>query len=578
MPNFCGYCGSSNAGGKFCTSCGRPINDSPEALGASPAESPQVSETLAPPTVPPPPSPPPVAEPTATPVPTTPAPLPPAPPPPAQPQGETPFVPQAAPLAGQPAVAYLPPQAPRVNPFVGWPISDYVRDTVAAFCLFATLGMPWHFELEDKGGQQWWVVISVLLSVGSLAVAYAAKARMAPGWYPTHFRLLKLALNVPLLASVVAAVVNELINIGEPFEGGLGIGIAMALAGCTLALQPRQADEEPDHSDDRMWNAVSQTLAIAAPVVGILAFAAFVIDDVTEDSRLFDEVLGFVAWALVTLVMMLVVVGWPALGYIGGSSAWRRVFATSTFTVVAIGLLALASDGDGLFTWPAFERWKGAAGIGGTLLVGAAAGLSVTRAQQRRTDARVALLDGWLLTAVSALRISAAGAGVAALALLVGVINAEEVEAAAIVSLLTVAVAAVASAIASNLVGHDGRHRANVLGLIGGVLLAGFIAIGVVNGEEVGLGPISLPEGGFMAMFPVTGWFVAALLCLPVLAAYSLTVPREVRRAFGPLVQPKQSGQPMAYPGGDPQQQPPPYPQQQYPGQQPGGPPPPSGS
>ena len=105
---------------------------------------------------------------------------------------------------------------------------------------------------------------------------------------------------------------------------------------------------------------------------------------------------------LVTVAMMLVVVGWPAVGLFGGSPAWRRVFATAAFTVLVVGLFSLASDGDGLFTWPPFEKWNGAGGIGGTFVLGAAAGLAVSRAQERRTSGVLAPLDGWLRTARSA--------------------------------------------------------------------------------------------------------------------------------------------------------------------------------
>jgi hypothetical protein len=477
---------------------------------------------------------------------------------------------------------------PKVNPFIGWPISDYVRDVAALFCLFAALGMPWHIEAEYKGGEQWWVVIAVLLSVGSVAVPYVAKARVVPAWGPTHFRLLKLGLNVPFLASVLAALIDELINVGELGEGGFGVGIAMGLAGCALAVQPRQADEEPGHADDPLWNNAARFTAVAAPAVAVLAFLGYIVDDVAGDGVLFDEPLGFFALFLVTVAMMLVVVGWPAVGLFGGSPAWRRVFATAAFTVLVVGLFSLAGDGDGLFTWPPFEKWNGAAGIGGTVVLGAAAGLAVSRAQERRSNGVLAPLDGWLRTARAAVMVSAGGSGVAALALLVGIVNSDDVEASAIVATLLVVAIGAAAGVAITMLSDPGHNRVVVLALLGAEVIVGFIAMGIINGEEVALGPVRLPDaeliGATALTFPITGWVVAAWVCLPALAAYALTVPPEVRAALGPLVQQRQPGSPPAYPHapqGYPQQgYPPPghpqaYPPAQPPGQQP--PPPPPG-
>jgi hypothetical protein len=515
MPTYCAHCGAEHVSeGGFCAHCGQPIQPG----------------VAAPPThQPPPPT----------------------------------YDPQMYPQPS-PALPRYPPQPvpPKVNPFLGWPVGDYVRDAAALFCLFATLGMPWHIEIDDKASEQWWVVIAVLLSVLSLAVPYVAKARVVPMWGPAHFRLLKLGLNVPFLASVLAAIINELIKVGEPFEGGLGIGIAMGLAGCALAVQPRQADEDPAHLDDRFWSRLGTITAIAAPVVAVLSFVGYLIDDIADQGVLFDEPLGFVALLLLTVVMMLAVMGWPVIGYVGGSPAWRRVFATVAFTVVVIGLFALASDGDGLFFWPPFEKWNGAAGFGGTFVLGAAAGLSVTRAQERRASGTVPPLDGWLRTARAAMKVSAAGSGVAAIALVIGIVNNDEVEASAIVATVMVVLVGAAAGVALVMLSDPGKNRVLVLGLLGAEVVVGFIAMGILNGEEVALGPVRLPDAELVGtgalIFPITGWIVAAWVCLPVLAAYALTVPREVRAAFGPLVQQRPPGYPPQYPPVAPPGHPPP--------------------
>jgi hypothetical protein len=527
MPLYCGHCGAQHGGdGGFCAHCGQPVQP------AGPPPPPAYQQ----------------------------------PPPPAYQQAPAYQQPPQGypPQQGyHPQQGYYPPQpvASRVNPFIGWPIADYVRDGAALFCLFAALGMPWHIEADYKGGEQWWVVISALLSVVSLAVPYVAKARVLPMWGPMHFRLLKLGLNVPFLASVLAALINELINVGEPFEGGLGVGIAMGLAGCALAVQPRQADEDPAHADDPLWSRLGTISAIAAPAVGVLAFVGYLIDDLADQNVLFDETLGFIAVFLLTVVMMLVLAGWPVIGYVGGSPAWRRVFATVAFTILVIGLFSLASDGDGLFFWPPFEKWNGAAGFGGTFVLGAAAGLSVTRAQERRTIGTIPPLDGWLKTARSALMVSAAGSGVAAFALVLGIVNNDEVEASAIVATLMVILVGAAAGVALTMLSNPAKNRLVVLGLASGAVVVGFIAMGIINGEEVALGPVRLPDaelvGASALTFPITGWVVAAWISLPALAAYALTVPREVRQAFGPLIQQRPAGYPQPFQPGYPQKYPP---------------------
>lgn len=546
MPYYCGHCGAQHDGqGGYCGSCGQPLQQA--APPPPPPYQPPPQQQQAPYQAPPPP-----------------------------PQQYYP------PQQGYPYPYPPQPTVPKVNPFVGWPVADYVRDAAALFCLFAALGMPWHIEADYKGGQQWWVVISALLSVASLAVPYVAKARVVPAWTPTHFRLLKLGLNVPFLASVLAALIDELINAKEVAEGGIGVGIAMGLAGCALALQPREADEDPAHTDDGPWNTAARFAAVGAPALGVLVFLAYVIDDVAGDAVLFDETLGFFALTLLTVVMTVVMAGWPAWGVFTGSPAWRRVFLTVAFTVLVVALFSLASDGDGLFTWPPFEKWKGAAGFGGTFVLGAAAGLVASRAQERRVNGLLPPVDSWLRTARSALLVSAAGSGVAALGLLIGTVNADDVEASAIVALLMVLIVTAAAGVALSMLADPRRHRVLVLGLLGAEVVVGFIAMGILNGEDVSLGPVRLPDaglvGGSALTFPITGWVVAAWLCLPALAAYALTVPREVRTAFGPLVQPRQPGYPPPYPqqpyppqpsppqqGYPPQQYPPPPPAQGYP-------------
>ncbi len=544
---FCGNCGTQNDSGSFCFHCGTALEASaspphPASPASRPADGPD--PTLQFPSVPPP-------------APATPPPAyTPKPPP-----GQAPPPGYGPPPAYAPQHGYGAPQPARstVNPFLGWPVADYVRDGGALFCLFACLGMTWDGS-GDNGGEKWWVVISVLLAVASLAAPYLARARVVPGWSPLHWRLVKLALTVPFLASVLAALVNELVNAGDDFEGGIGVAVAMGLAGAALAAQPRDADD-PMHGEDRIWNLAAVVAAVAAVAVGLLMFVGSII----ESDDIFDEFLAFLAVAVGTVGLLLAMAGWPAVGLLRGDAGSRRVFSVVAFTVLGTALFALADDGTALFFWPQVEKWYGAFGYGGTFVLGAAAGLSVASALARRPTGAGDPVEGWMRTASGALLVSAGGSLLVFVALVLGLLNdVDDIEAAPIVVAVLVLVAAGCAGFASTLFRDARRNRLLALGLIGACVLVGLIAMGVANGNDRNWEALYL---GASAALPVTGWVVAAWVTLPVLAVYALTVPRPVRSALGPLV--PQQAQPQA---GYPQPGYPPQPHHQQP-PQPGFPP-----
>lgn len=565
MPNFCGYCGAGSEGGKFCTTCGRPFDEGAQASAHDDVEATRTRDPQPSPTPPAAPAAP--AQPfAAAPVPSQPAPSQPAPPawtPPPMP------MPTPTPTAAYPQQGYAPaqrpaqrPATPTVNPFVGVPLGDYVRDALAVFFLFAALPLAW--DLGNDGSDRWWVVLAVLISVASLVVPYVAKSRVVPGWTAQHARITKLALNVPFLASVAAALVNELVNVNDDFEGGLGLGIAMGLFGSVLAMQPRQADEDPMFREDRGWNLAASATAIGAVVLGVLAFMAFFLDDLLDNSVLLDEPLRFVALALTLPVMLLVVLGWPAVGSLGGSAPWRRVFAASAITVLVADVLSRADDGDGIFLAFEVERWNYP--VGGTFLLGAAAALAISRPQQRLGAQRIEPVLGWVRTAGAALTVSGAGFLLTAVATVLVMVD-DEVEAAPVVITVLLLVCGGVALLAASLVTDVRRNLKTVLALAAGVLLVAIITAAVADSQQVGSGL----AGDGVTMYAATAFFG-----LPILALYALTVPKEVRAALGPLfpekpAYPQQPYPPQGYPQQGYPQQPPPqqYPPQGYPQQPP---------
>lgn len=567
MATYCGSCGAANESGSFCVACGRPLAAAPPTQPPAPSEPTRIAQ--------PRPVPPDQPSPTAQ-FPSVP---PPAAYPPQQPAypPQQPQPPQGYPQQGYPPQGYAPqppqqfqqPRQPKVNPFPGWPVSDYVRDAVAAFALFATLGMPWdlndepefsYLDVFNHAGERWWVVIAVILSVLSLAVPYLAKAGAVPGWSAQHYRLTKLALNAPLLLSVVVGLVLELVHIGDDASGGIGSGVAVALGGVVLALQPRAAEEAPGHSDDRLWNKIARVLYVAAPVVTVVLFLLWLLHGVVGDGEselagtldIFDPVTFFLALLVAFLLLPLALVGYPAyqLTFGARSEAWRRVLATVGATVALCSLFALASDHDGLLYWTEVEKWNGYLGGvfpgPGALLLGAAAAASVSRAQQRAT-AGPDPVSSWQATIAAALQLSAAGSALLAVATLLLMVD-DNVGGGPITVIVLLLVATGAAGFGLTLVGDLRKNRLVLLGLLAGIAVVGFVVLGVNNADDT---------GPFTALN--TGYAVAAWLALPGLAAYALTVPAAVRSALGPLV----SGGPSG-PGGHPQ---PPYPQQGYPQQ-----------
>ncbi|WP_209020535.1 zinc ribbon domain-containing protein [Nocardioides sp. 1609] len=575
MASFCAHCGAPHQGGAFCGSCGRPLGTAaqpgptPDAgpapeqptivPGGAPAPDPTTRFPSVPPQAPPPPyaaAPPPGHQP-----PPAHQPPPGYPPQPGPPQGQPlqGYPQQGYPQQGYPQQGYpQQPPAPRVNPFQGWPVADYLRDAASAVALFSALGMPWDLgsiEGYHHGGERWWVVIAVLLGVASLAVPYLAKARVVPGWGPTHYTLTKLALNAPLGLCVLAALLVELIEINDDGRGGLGSAVAMALTGVALAVQPRAAEESPQSGSDRLWTRIASGTAVGAVVLTVVLFTTWFLHGVvTDDFDLFDPFLPVVAVVVLFLLTPLALLGYPVFQSVLGarSDAWRRVLATTGFTVVVVALLSRASDGDGLFTWFTPEKWNGVAGGllpgGGGLLAGAAAALAVSRAQQRATATPDALAS-WRDTVSAALQLSAAGSALTAVALLLDSIE-TGFEAGPVVVVVLLLAAAGAAGFALTLLGDLRAHRIVLLGVLAGIVVIGFVALGILNGED-------LTEAS-------NGWTVAAWLSLPCLAAYALTVPPTVRSALGPLVPQSGSPAPHGQPQGYPQQ---PYPPQGHPQQ-----------
>lgn len=476
---------------------------------------------------------------------------------------------QGYPAPAVPTPRERAPRPPGVNPFVGVPWGDYVRDGAAALCLFTALGKPW--DSDGDGADHWWVVIAVLISFLSLAVPYVAKSRVVPGLGRDQAQLLKLGLNVPLLVSVFATVVNELVHATDLGEGGVGSGAAIALAGAALAVQPRQADEDPGLRDDRMWWSVASATAVVAVVLVVVTFVGFILRDLVGDAFLLDEVPLLLAVIISPFLSSLVLFGAPV------SAAVRRrfdgvvVLAVVGFTTLVVDLLT-SDQLDGLFGGYPVERWDTPAG--GVLLVGAAGALAVSRPVLRNARSPHPVV-GWLKTARLAFAVAGATTILVAISYVLGMVWLEEYPAAGIVSVVLMIAVAALCATAYTMLGGNTLYRLAVVGIGAAVVMAGIVVLAVLRSSDTGLGPALFSD---VLLDPV---LACAFFSLPGLAICALTVPGAVRRQYGPLLPDRDPPAQTAGAGWQPAPPPPPqagFPQGTAPHPHPGpGGPPPSG-
>ena len=98
-----------------------------------------------------------------------------------------------------------------VSPFAGIPVSDYVRDGVAALLLLVSLALPW--DAANRASDKIEVVLQTILSLLTLALPYLARTGVLPATWTVHTtRKVRLLANAPyvLLVGVDAATGSEL--------------------------------------------------------------------------------------------------------------------------------------------------------------------------------------------------------------------------------------------------------------------------------------------------------------------------------------------------------------------------------
>lgn len=249
----------------------------------------------------------------------------------AQPQGPGQYAPGQG--AGPQA-----PAAPRPNPFVGIPVSDFVRDGIAALLLLVSFALPvttrWNIDSLFSGGMRiegvgdrfhFIVILVTVLSLLSLSLPYLARANVFPPSWTVHTtRKVRLLANAPYVIVVLVYVVLDAITSDE--TTGVGTIFALGLAGAVLAAQPRQCEMGPvdlDRDVSRLWWSITAAIGgfIALTYVASLIF--FLVD-VGEFADIFTSTA--VVGAILAWVFAVVFSLWAIYGtVIQRSQSWRLV-------------------------------------------------------------------------------------------------------------------------------------------------------------------------------------------------------------------------------------------------------------
>ena len=113
------------------------------------------------------------------------------------------------------------------SPFAGIPVSDYVRDGVAALLLLVSLALPW--DVSSRASDKIEVVLLTILSLLTLALPYLARTGVLPTTWTVHTtRKVRLLANAPYVLLVLVYLVVDVVGGGALAAGWGGVGSAAA--------------------------------------------------------------------------------------------------------------------------------------------------------------------------------------------------------------------------------------------------------------------------------------------------------------------------------------------------------------
>lgn len=423
------------------------------------------------------------------------------------------------------------PKAPRPNPFTGIPVSDFVRDGVAALLLLVSLAL-WVTPGAKVGDSFNFVVIIVtVISVLSLAIPYLARGGIFPASWTVHkTRLARQLANAPYVITVVVYVVLDIFKVGDSY--GVGTAFGLGLAGALLAAQPRETEMGPEHLDlaaPKTWRLVTISIAGLAAVTMVISLIMFLVDAGDYDSAIIVTI-GIVSW-----LFLVGFFGWAVYGVLVQRSASWRLFLVALGAALAVIFLFGAGDSSSfiqaqsvhaLFPFAPATSLSLQAGLGAIFLPALAA--AVSSPAFRRTVRTEEPSATWIGAAVHALDYLAlvAGSTVVLSALWIGFPQRESLDVGLgglITSIILGLVVAAAAVFARLSLASRPANGRNVAFAAAGLAFVLGIVILVIS-PTVGTGYAEykiVSEGHLLLAF-----------ALPAIVVIALTVPKEIRTYF----------------------------------------------
>ena len=440
------------------------------------------------------------------------------PPAPGYPQQQTPgFAPQQTPGV-PPQQGFAPQQggqpmfqpSPRPNPFVGIPVTDYLRDGGALLLLLISLALPWFLEDFDivRGAGRIEVVLLSLLSVLTIGLTYLARAGVFPSSVTVNtVMLLRTLGNAPYILLVLVYLVIDMVSGDSP--SGVGYSAALGLAGALLAAQPRQSEVgtlAPGAPIGRTWYAIALAYGALAAVVALisLVFTLLATAEYFGDQPL--AVIGLI----LSIFFAAAAVVFPVVGILRRNDIWRTVAFGFGAVMVGVILVSALDDARGIETVHS----------GGYLVLFVAGLLGLASSPALRNAMNpIADLSRWFGAASLSLVVVMVVAGYLVLTTLFTLIQFAEFGGVGryigsiVVLLLTVGVAVFARI---SLRSKPAGSRWLVIGLLGGLVLLGIVNVILlsIDGGTPSVVAIGLAFG------------------LPLFIAYALTAPKSVREYF----------------------------------------------
>lgn len=434
------------------------------------------------------------------------------------------------------------PSTPRTNPFTGIPVSDFVRDGVAALLLLVSLALPVTVGRGLEGitdGFNYIVLIAALLSVVSLALPYLARASIFPPSWTVHTtRLVRLVANAPYVVVVLVYVVLDALTNDD--LRGVGTSFALGLAGAVLAAQPRRCElgpEDQDRAVSGLWWKITAGIGGFIALTHLVSLIMFFtkVGDVSDAGAIY--VIGtIIAWLFAAGFSL-----WAIYGTVVQKSPSWRLTLIGIGTILVCAFVFGAGEDSSLLKiesmhLPIDESYLEYSSYAlsiffvvplslfplGAIFVPAAAAAASAPATQRAL-AGEQREHTWIRTAVRGLEYAALVAAAAVVGAVLWFFIEGDTPTGTVVTTIILGLIAIAAAVYARMQLSKNPANGRMVALIvaGALFVLGLVILILVPGDSYGPDLKNITVGHLLLAFG-----------LPALVAIALTAPKEVRGYF----------------------------------------------